>query len=119
MRHASHSGAHYTSQPRDDGASVADDRYYSAVLGRQAFHHSRTSLGATGMAGHWIHLLSVAVPLVIPEITKDPDKRWRALRLTSVGAALASEMAWTYQLAQERKREKECREAAAERCAER
>src|SRR2546421_9422877 len=69
---------------------------------RQAFHHPRTSLGA---AGHWIHLATVAAPLLIPEIVKDPEKRWQYLRLASVGAAIASEAVWTHKLSQERKKD--------------
>jgi len=94
-------------------------RYYpprlpglDAPSARQAFHHPRTSLGA---AGHWIHLAAVAAPLVIGEVIKDPDKRWRALRLASVGAALISEGLWTHRLSKERKHDEEDR-AALESC---
>jgi hypothetical protein len=61
--------------------------YPDAQGNRQSFRHPRTSLGA---AGHWIHLAAVAAPLVIGEVIKDPNARWRALRLASVGAAVAS-----------------------------
>src|SRR5580658_6922768 len=90
--------------------------------GRQAFRHSRTSVGAVhhphnslGAAGHWIHLLTVAAPLVIAEAIKDPDKKWRALRLASVGAALASEALWTHRLSKERQKDEESH-AALESC---
>ena len=63
-----------------------------AQAARRAIHQPHTSMGA---AGHWIHLLSVAAPLVIAEVIKDPDKKWRALRLASVGGALLSEAVWT------------------------
>jgi len=76
---------------------------------RQAFHHPRTSLGA---AGHWIHLATVAAPLLIPEIVKDPEKRWRYLRMASVGAAIASEAVWTHKLSQERKKDEACQAAS-------
>lgn len=115
MRHHAHPKPHHESQPRDDGGSLADERFYTAVAQRQAFRHSRTSLGATSMFGHWVHLVSMAVPLVIPEITKDPDKRWRALRLATIGTTLASEAVWTWEIEQRRRQEKACREAAAER----
>lgn len=82
---------------------------------RQSFHHSRTSLGATG---HWIHLAGVTAPLVIGEIVKDPEKRWRALRLASVAAAVASEVVWTHRLAKDRRKDEEAREALSA-CAER
>lgn len=78
---------------------------------RQAFHHPRTSLGATG---HWIHLATIAAPLVIAETIKDADKRWRAMRMVSVGAAIASEAAWTYRIAKERQKDDEARAALRE-----
>ena len=82
---------------------------------RQPFHHARTSLGA---AGHWIHLLSVAAPLVIAEAIKDPDMKWRAMRLVSVGAAIASEAVWTLRLAKDRQKDEESH-AALEACNDR
>jgi len=82
---------------------------------RQAFKHSRTSLGA---AGHWIHMLGVAAPLVIGEVIKDPDARWRAIRLTAVATALLSEAAWTYRLSKEREKDEAAR-AALKDCSER
>jgi hypothetical protein len=82
---------------------------------KQQFRHARTSLGA---AGHWIHLAAVAAPLVIGEVIKDPDKRWRALRLASVGAALASEAVWTYRLSKDRQKDEDSH-AALEACRDR
>ncbi len=76
---------HY--QPRSDGQA--------GYPNRKPFHHPHTSLGASG---HWIHLLSIAAPLVIGEVVKDPEPRWRALLLPSGGAAIASEAVWTYRL---------------------
>jgi hypothetical protein len=87
----------------------------SGTYHRQPFHHARTSLGA---AGHWIHLLSVAAPLVIAEVIKDPDKKWRAMRLASVGAAIASEALWTHRLSKDRQRDEESH-AALEACNDR
>lgn len=85
---------------------------------RQAFQNSRTSLGAAhhpraslGAAGHWIHLLSVAAPLVIGEVIKDSDKRWRAMRGVSVGTAILSEAVWTWRIAQDRQKDAEARDA--------
>lgn len=65
------------------------------IAARQPFRQSRTSLG---VAGHWVHLLAVLSPLVIGELVKDPEKRWRAIRLASVGTALATEALWTHRL---------------------
>jgi hypothetical protein len=76
-----------------------------------SFHHPRTSLGATG---HWIHLAAVAAPLLIGELVKDSDKRWRYLRLATVGTALASEAIWTLRLSKDRQKDEAAREALAE-----
>jgi len=75
---------------------------------RQAIHHPRTSLGA---AGHWIHLAAIAAPLIIGEVIKDPDKRWRALRIASVGAAVASEAVWTHRLSKDRQKDEAAHQA--------
>jgi hypothetical protein len=79
---------------------------------RHAFRHPKTSLGATG---HWIHLATVAAPLVIGEFVHDSEKRWKWMRMVSVGAALASEAAWTLKISNERRREEEDH-AALEDC---
>lgn len=71
---------------------------------RQPFRHSRTSLG---VAGHWLHLLAVLSPLVIGEVIKDPEKKWRAIRLASVGTAIGTEALWTHRLLKRRAEEKE------------
>jgi hypothetical protein len=86
------------------------DAYPQGSYGKQPFHHPRTSLGA---AGHWIHLAAVTAPLIIGEVIKDPDKRWRALRLVSVGAALASEAIWTHRLSKDRQKDEESHAALA------
>ena len=87
-------------QPRSPGIDLAQ---------RQVFHRPHTSLGA---AGHWIHLASVMAPLVIGEVIKDSEKRWRAIRLASIGTALLTEAVWTYRLSQKKEeqdaREREC-----------
>ena len=82
---------------------------------RQAFYRPRTSLGA---AGHWIHMLGIIAPLIIGELIKDPNARWRALRVTAVGTALLSEAAWTYRLSKEREKDEAAR-AALKDCSER
>jgi len=100
---------HYTTQYADRPRSYTSgtpgpDSLYS----RQPIYHPRTSLGA---AGHWIHLGAVTAPLVIGELITDPDKRWRALRLVSVVAAVASEAVWTHRIAKERQKDEEARTA--------
>jgi hypothetical protein len=100
----------FASQSAAPHAGHAEPPYH-----RQQFHHPRTSLGA---AGHWIHLAAVAAPLVIGEVIKDPDKRWRALRLASVAAALASEAVWTHRLSKDRQRDEDSH-AALDECRDR
>ncbi len=106
----------YATEPADRlGAQYHQPRTSYPGAYRQPFYNSRTSLGA---AGHWIHLAAVAAPLVIGEVIKDPDARWRALRLASVGAAIASEALWTHRLSKERKKDEESH-AALEACHDR
>ena len=76
---------------------------------RQAFHHPHTSMGA---AGHWVREAGILAPLVIGEFVKDPDKRWRYIRMASVATALLSEALWTSRIHHERQE----REAERERC---
>jgi hypothetical protein len=78
---------------------------------RQPIHHPRTSLGA---AGHWIHMAGLFAPVVIGELIKDADKRWRYVRLASVGTALAYEALYTVR---EQNRRKEL-EAERDHCRE-
>jgi len=66
---------------------------------RQAFHKPRTSLGATG---HWIKTLGILSPLVIGEFIKDPEQKWRAIRISSVATALLSEALWTHKINKEK-----------------
>jgi len=89
--------------------------YPNAGHAHPPMYRPHTYLGA---AGHWIHLASVAAPLVIAEIIKDPNARWRALRLVSVGAAIASEAVWTHRLIKEREMDEEAR-AALKSCSNR
>lgn len=80
-----------------------------AIVGRQQFRHPKTSMGA---AGHWIHMAGLFAPVVIGEVIKDADKRWRYVRLASVGTALAYEALYTIR---EQKRREEL-EAERNRC---
>jgi hypothetical protein len=82
----------------------------AAQTHRQAFHHPRTSYGA---AGHWIKTAGILAPLVIGEFIKDPDKKWRAIRIASVATALVSEGMWTHKIHKEREQARE-RELACE-----
>jgi hypothetical protein len=74
------------------------------------FHRAHTSIGA-GSAGHWIKMAGILSPLVIGELVKDSDKRWRWIRIASVATALISEGIHTQRLMQERReREREWQE---------
>ena len=76
---------------------------------RQCFRQAHSSLGA---AGHWIKMGGIMAPLVIGELVKDPDKRWRWIRIASVATALVSEGLYTHRIAEERKE----RQSRRERC---
>jgi hypothetical protein len=78
---------------------------------RQVFHHPRTALGATA---HWVREAGILAPLVIGEVVKDADRRWRYIRMASVATALLSEALWTSRIHRERK-EREAREEQRER----
>jgi len=77
---------------------------------RASFRHARSSIGA-GSAGHWIRMAGILSPLIIGELVKDADQRWRWIRIASVATALVSEGFHTQRLMQERKdRDEERRE---------
>jgi hypothetical protein len=44
------------------------------------------------------------VPLVIGEVVKDPDQRWRFIRISSVAMALISEAMYAHKVQKERER---------------
>jgi hypothetical protein len=70
----------------------------------QAFHRPRTSLGA---AGHWVKTAGILAPLVIHEVIADPDKKWRAIRISALATALLSEALWTRKITRERQDQQE------------
>ena len=74
---------------------------------RQPFHNAHSSIGA-GSAGHWIRMAGILSPLIIGELVKDADQRWRLIRLASVTTALVSQGLYAQRIHQERK-EKEQR----------
>lgn len=74
-----------------------------ATAERQAFRNPRTHVGA-GSAGHWFRMAGILSPLVIGELVKDPDKRWRWIRIVSVLAAFGAEGMYTHRIQQERQR---------------
>jgi len=61
-----------------------------------------------------IHTASLLAPLIIGEFVKDSEKRWKAIRLASVGTALAYE---GLHALREQKRREEI-QAERDRCCE-
>ena len=51
----------------------------------------------------------ILAPLVIGEIVKDPDQRWRLIRLSSVATALIAEGLWQQRVRQRREERERCR----------
>jgi hypothetical protein len=60
--------------------------------------------------GHWVRTAGILAPLIIGEVVKDPDKKWRFIRITSVAVALISEGLHARRIQHERReREAQCR----------
>jgi hypothetical protein len=66
------------------------------------FQHAHTTIGA-GSAGHWLRMAGILSPLVIGELVKDSEKRWRWIRIASVATALVSEGFHTQRIMAERR----------------
>jgi hypothetical protein len=75
----------------------------SPLPARQAFHNPHTSYGA----GHWVKTAGILAPLVIGEFVKDPDQRWRFIRIAAVATALVSEGLYTHRIRKEREQARE------------
>jgi hypothetical protein len=76
--------------------------------GRQSFQRAHTSVGA-GSAGHWLKMAGILSPLIIGELVKDADKRWRWIRIISVATAGLSEVLWAHRVRQQREEREHCR----------
>ena len=50
------------------------------------------------------------MPLVIGEVVKEPDKKWRFIRIASVAMAAINEASYAYQVQKERKERDEERQ---------
>jgi len=86
-------------------ASAAGDDI-DHVLKKQGFHHAQTSLGAMGIAGHWVGLAGTMAPIIIGELIEDAGKRWKATRLAAVATAVAYEGLYTLHEMQRRKEQR-------------
>jgi len=69
----------------------------------EGFAKSSAAMGAM----HWVKLAGILAPLVIGELVKDPDKKWRYIRLASVATAIVSQEMWGNRIKRERD---DCRE---------
>jgi hypothetical protein len=74
----------------------------------QPFQRAHTSVGA-GSAGHWIKMAGILSPLIIGEVIKDADEKWRWIRISSVATALLSEGLWAHRENQRREAREHCR----------
>jgi hypothetical protein len=58
---------------------------------RTSRDRQRRAPSAEGEIGHWVRTAAILAPVLIGEFVKDPEKKWRFIRVTSVAAALLSE----------------------------
>lgn len=89
--------------------NYSKSNYQDTAHPRQCFQHAHTSVGA-GSAGHWIRMAGILSPLIIGELVKNPDKRWRWIRISAVATALVSEGLYTQRVRQRREEEEEHRQ---------
>lgn len=71
----------------------------AAPSDKQTRHRPPPSSAGTG---HWVRTIGVLVPLVIGEVVKNPEQRWRFIRISSVAMALISEGLYAHKVHQER-----------------
>lgn len=72
---------------------------------RRGFQRPTTSLG---VAGHWLHMLGVFIPVVAGELVSDAAKYKKTVRLASVGVAVGYEVLYTIR-EQQRHKEQEAK----------
>jgi hypothetical protein len=72
--------------------------------GQQSFHRPHSSLGATG---HWLSMLTMLAPLIIPEFIENPSRQWRWVRISSIATAMMTEGLYTARIHKERERDRE------------
>ena len=90
---------------------------------RVPFHKPHSSLGAVGRCGaggHWLSMLGILTPMIVGEFIPDPAKKWRVVRMVTVGVVLLKELFWTKKIGREREESHEnavrCAEEIAEAC---
>jgi hypothetical protein len=69
--------------------------------------------GVADEVGHWVRTAGILSPLIIGEFVKDPEKKWRFIRITSVAAAILSEGLHSHKAFREREHDREALEACA------
>jgi hypothetical protein len=76
---------------------------------RMQFARAHSRIGA-GSTGHWTKMTGILSPLIIGELVKDADKRWRWIRIASLFTALLSEGMYAHRVQREREeRSQRCR----------
>ena len=79
-------------------------------------HHRRSHSkppAVAGEVGHWVRTAGVLAPLIIGEFVKDPERKWRFVRITSIAAAVLSEGLHAHKNYRERERDREALQACA------
>jgi hypothetical protein len=74
---------------------------------RRAQHKERA---VEGEIGHWVRTAGILAPLIISEFVKDPDRKWRFIRITSVVAAILSEGLHSHKAYRQREHDREALE---------
>ena len=69
--------------------------------------------GVAGEIAHWVPMVGLLAPLVIPEFVADPDRRLRFIRIASVAAVILAEGLHSHKNYRERERDREALEACA------
>jgi len=54
-------------------------------------------------------MAGILSPLVIGELVKDPDQRWRWIRIASIATALTAEGFYAHRVRKQREQLQECR----------
>lgn len=78
---------------------------------KKAFRHASNTLGFAGFAGHMLRTGGILAPHIIGEFVKDPDKKWKAIRLSAVATAVFSEALYAYHQSRKNAERREDHEA--------
>jgi hypothetical protein len=79
-------------------------------------HHRRShrrERAVEGEIGHWVRTAAILAPLIIGEFVKDPERKWRFVRVISISAAILSEGLHSHKTYRDRERDREALEACA------